>query len=83
MQKLKKQGFYIIGVECEDAVLKNKIKVPVCDYKKINISAKKSVAGENANKNKGTRDVAFVFGNEVDGIPKEIMSLCDVIADIK
>lgn len=83
VQKLKKQGFYIIGVECKDAVLKNKIKVPVVDYKRIDIVATKGVVGESANKNKGAHSVAFVFGNEVDGIAKDIMSLCDVIADIK
>ncbi len=77
IQKLKKHGFYIIGVECEDAVLKNKINVPIVDYKKINIS--KAISANVSTK----AGVAFVFGNEVDGIAREILSLCDVIANIK
>jgi tRNA G18 (ribose-2'-O)-methylase SpoU len=29
-----------------------------------------------------TESVAFVFGNEVEGVPREVLELCDVIAEI-
>jgi len=30
----------------------------------------------------GQKKIAFIFGNEVTGIPKNILSLCDVLAEI-
>lgn len=69
LTSLKKDGIYIVAVECEDVVLKNKIKVPVMDYKKIKIPA--DVDG-----------VAFVFGNEVDGVAPAILKMCDIVASI-
>ena len=31
---------------------------------------------------KTTHDTIFIIGNEVDGVPKNILSLCDIIAEI-
>lgn len=39
------------------------------DYKKVKVSKKQSVL--------------FIVGNEVDGVPKNILKKCDVIAEIK
>lgn len=69
LTSLKKDGVYIVAVECEDVVFKNKIKVPVMDYKKIKIPKDKN-------------EIAFVFGNEVDGVSKDVIKMCDVVASI-
>ena len=57
LNKLKKAGFYIVGVEQAENSM---------DYKKVKAQAK----------------TAFVFGNEVAGLPKNILKKCDVIAEI-
>ncbi len=77
IQKMKKQGLYVVGVECEDAVLKAMVKVPVCDYKKISVGAIKKLRGLD-----GVRGVVFIFGNEVEGMSLDALKLCDVVVDI-
>jgi len=57
LSKLKKTGFYIVGVEQAENSM---------DYKKVRVQVK----------------TAFIFGNEVDGLPKNILKKCDVIAEI-
>ncbi len=64
ISKLKKGGYYIIGVEQD----KNSI-----DYRKI--SAKDGPVY-------GWKKLAFIMGAEVEGIPKNILKKCDVIAEI-
>lgn len=78
---LKKRGLYIIGVESEDGVQKSGLsgKITVCDYKKIKIATTLKQLNKNGANLNG---VAFVFGNEVDGLSKEILKLCDIVADI-
>ncbi len=83
IQKMKKQGLCVVGVECKDAVLKAMVKVPVCDYKKISVGAIKKLGGlrgiEGA---KGFKGIVFVFGNEVEGMSLDALKLCDVVVDI-
>ncbi len=58
LSKLKKENFFLIGVEQAP----NSI-----DYKNSKI------------KNK----TAFIFGNEVEGLPPQILKKCDIVAEIK
>ncbi len=57
MQKLKKEGFQIVGLELDQ----------------------RSIQYQNF---KPTSKVALIVGNEVDGIPKKVLDLCDVIVSI-
>ena len=57
INKLKKDGFYIIAIEQDKKSI---------DYKKVKLK----------NKN------VFIVGNEVNGVPKNILKNCNVIAEI-
>ena len=65
---LRSKGYYIISLEQAEGSV---------DYKDVNIKS------SSANGYGETREnVAFVIGNEVDGIGKEILDESDVIAEI-
>lgn len=57
ISKLKREGWYIVGVEQDKKSI---------DYKKF----------------KPKNKTLFIFGNEVDGIPKSLLSKCDRIIEI-
>ena len=63
---LKKEGFYIVAIEQDEKSV---------DYKKVNLP-------DSAKGSDGARKVAFLIGTETMGIPKEILDLADVIAEI-
>ena len=67
IKKLKKQKYKIIAIEQSE----NSI-----DYKKVKIDPPKSDKSDRA------RKTAFILGTEVTGLPKKILSLCDIVAEI-
>jgi tRNA G18 (ribose-2'-O)-methylase SpoU len=78
LRDLKKKGFRIVGVEQTERSINYKDF-----FKNIFKKDKKS------NKNKKTKSsmlehqkLAIVFGNEVDGISKDLLKLCDNVVDI-
>lgn len=56
-EKLKEEGFEIVGVEQDQNSM---------DYKKFKIK----------------QDTVFLFGNEVEGVSKEVLKKCDKIIEI-
>lgn len=68
IKKLKKEGYTIIAIEqAENSV----------DYKKVkNGRVGKGGLGKNVAK------VAFLMGNEVDGVSPAILKHCDIVAEI-
>ena len=67
LRKLKKEGFKIIAIE--------QTKKSV-DYKSLKID---DLFGKGKTSEEG---VAFVFGNEVDGLPKTILNKADVCVEL-
>ncbi len=68
--ELKKEGWFVIAVEqCERSV----------DYKEIDLI---KLVQPNGRKRDGKDGVAFVFGNEVEGLDSETLALCDCVASL-
>ena len=67
IKKLKRQKIKIIAIEQDDKAM---------DYRKIkeNLLIK--------SKNRIGKKALIIFGNEVNGIEKEILNICDIIAEI-
>ncbi|MBI5457594.1 RNA methyltransferase [Candidatus Kaiserbacteria bacterium] len=63
----KKEGWSIIGVEQSPLAI---------DYRKF------SAGGGSSSGGKKKRKIVFIFGNEVDGIPQNILKMCDAVVEI-
>lgn len=70
LKSLKEEGCYIIAIEQDEKSV---------DYKTIELGERNNLTSRLRSSG---RDVAFVIGPEVDGMSKENLELCDVIAEI-
>jgi tRNA G18 (ribose-2'-O)-methylase SpoU len=74
LRELKKNGFRIVGVE------QTKKSINYKDFFKEFLGDNKISKSETKRGNE--IKLAIVFGNEVDGISKELLKLCDNVVDI-
>lgn len=66
LKRLRKEGVQIVAVEQDERAI---------NYKKFKPAAKGKPAGAPVS-------VAFIFGNETKGLPKDLLSECDAIIEI-
>ena len=87
---LKRKDFAKVALGAEDTVAwkyKEDTKIAIEDLKRDGYyviaieQAKESVDYKNVNI-EGKENIAFVIGNEVDGITKDVIDLSDVVAEI-
>lgn len=73
IKKLKEEGFVVVAVEQDERSITYKKLFKQKGFKNKNRDGK-SETSENK--------LAIVFGNEVEGLPKKIIDMCDEVVDI-
>ena len=69
LEKLKKENYNIIAIEQSPASV---------DYKKV----RELIATEGEVEEKNEEKIAFLVGNEVGGVPAQILDLCNLVTEI-
>lgn len=57
-------------------------RLKIENYKIVGIEQDKKAINYKKIKNKKTKNIALVFGNEVEGLSKEDLELCDLVAEL-
>ena len=67
ISRLKKEGWNVVGIEQSPQAI---------DYRKI------SAGGGSSSGGRVKKPTLFILGNEVNGIPKSTLKICDVVVEI-